>query len=183
MPARPADDQLVAGRYAWRERLGRGGFGVVWRAHDTLLQRDVAVKAIELPPVLDDEEQARVRGKVLREARAAARLNHPGLVTVFDVVEEDGRPLIVMELVKAPTLAQLVARDGPLSDERAAAIGLEVLDALDAAHAEGIIHRDVKPANVMVSESGHVQLTDFGIASIIDDPKVTSSGSVAGSPA
>src|SRR5918997_2336930 len=102
MPAGRADDQLVAGRYAWRERLGRGGFGVVWRAHDTLLQRDVAVKAIELPPVLDDDEQARVRGKVLREARAAARLNHPGLVTVFDVVEEDGRPLIVMELVKAP---------------------------------------------------------------------------------
>jgi eukaryotic-like serine/threonine-protein kinase len=183
MPARPADDQLVAGRYAWRERLGRGGFGVVWRAHDTLLQRDVAVKTIELPSVLDDEEQARVRSKVLREARAAARLNHPGLVTVFDVVEEDGRPLIVMELVKAPTLAQLVARDGPLSDERAAAIGLAVLDALEAAHAEGIIHRDVKPANVMVSDSGHVQLADFGIASIIDDPKVTSSGSVAGSPA
>ena len=184
MPARPADDQLVAGRYAWRERLGQGGFGVVWRAHDTLLQRDVAVKAIELPPVLDDEEQARVRAKVLREARAAARLNHPGLVTVFDVVEEDdGRPLIVMELVKAPTLAQLVDRDGPLSDERAAAIGLAVLDALEAAHTEGIVHRDVKPANVMVSESGHVQLGDFGIASIIDDPKVTSSGSVAGSPA
>ena len=183
MPARPADDQLVAGRYAWRERLGRGGFGVVWRAHDTLLLRDVAVKAIELPAVLDDEEQARVRNKVLREARAAARLNHPGLVTVFDVVEEDGRPLIVMELVKAPNLAQLVERDGPLSDERAAAIALKVLDALEAAHAEGIIHRDVKPANVMVSDNGHVQLADFGIASIIDDPKVTSSGSVAGSPA
>ena len=183
MPARPADDQLVAGRYAFRERLGKGGFGVVWRAHDTLLLRDVAVKAIELPPVLDEEEQVRVRGKVLREARAAARLNHPGLVTVFDVVEEDGRPLIVMELVKAPNLSQLVARDGPLADERAAAIGLAVLDALDAAHAQGIVHRDVKPGNVMVSDSGHVQLADFGIASIIDDPKVTSSGSVAGSPA
>ncbi|HWC12959.1 MAG TPA: serine/threonine-protein kinase, partial [Acidimicrobiales bacterium] len=183
MPARPADDQLVAGRYAWRERLGRGGFGVVWRAHDTLLLRDVAVKAIELPPVLDDEEKARVRRKVLREARAAARLNHPGLVTVFDVIEEDGRPLIVMELVKAPTLAQVVEREGPLPDERAAGIALDVLDALTAAHAEGIIHRDVKPANVMVSESGHVQLADFGIASVIDDPKVTSSGSVAGSPA
>jgi serine/threonine protein kinase len=183
MPAHPVPDQLVGGRYVWREGLGRGGFGVVWRAHDTLLQRDVAVKVIEFPTVLDYAERAAIRKKVLREARAAARLSHPGLVTVFDVVEEDGRPLIVMELVKAPTLAELVAREGPLSEERAAAVGLEVLDALSAAHARGIIHRDIKPANVMVSESGHVQVTDFGIASIIDDPKVTSSGSLAGSPA
>jgi serine/threonine protein kinase len=182
MPVNPASDQLVAGRYAWKEQLGRGGFGVVWRAHDTLLQRDVAVKAIEFPPILDDAERAAIRKKVLREARAAARLNHPGLVTVFDVIEEDGRPLIVMELVAAPTLAELVARDGPMPDDRVAALGMGILEALEVAHAQGIIHRDVKPANVMVSASDRVQLTDFGIASVLDDPKVTASGTLAGSP-
>ncbi|MGI9033728.1 MAG: serine/threonine-protein kinase [Acidimicrobiales bacterium] len=182
MAAHPARDQLVSGRYQWREELGRGGFGVVWRAHDTLLQRDVAVKVIEFPPILADSEKAAIRKRVLREARAAARLNHPGLVTVFDVVEEDGRPLIVMELVKAPTLAALVASRGPLTDERVAAIGLKVLDALEVAHGQGIIHRDVKPANVMVGDSGHVQLGDFGIAAVLDDPRVTTSGALAGSP-
>lgn len=182
MAVHSTDDRLVAGRYVRRERLGHGGFGVVWRAHDTLLQRDVAVKEIEFPPILEPQEQATLREKVLKEARAAARLTHPGLVTVFDVVEEDGRPLIVMELVEAPTVAQLVERGGPLPDDRVATIGAGVLEALTAAHEHGIIHRDVKPANVMVHESGRVQLADFGIASIIDDPKVTSSGQLAGSP-
>jgi serine/threonine protein kinase len=176
------DEQLIDGRYARVEAIGRGGFGVVWRAHDTLLERDVAIKEIEFPPVLDEHEQARIREKVLREARAAARLSHPSLVTVYDVVEDDGRPFIVMELVAAPTLADRVGREGPLPDREVAAIGAQVLDALAAAHEQGIIHRDVKPANVMVSPSGRVQLGDFGIASIIDDPKVTSSGQLAGSP-
>jgi len=117
----------------------------VWRAHDTLLQRDVAVKAIEIPAILDDGERAVLRAGVLREARAAARLNHPGPVTVFDVIEEDGRPLIVMELVRAPTLADLVDRHGPLAEQRAAAVALDVLNALGAAHGQAIIHRDVKP--------------------------------------
>ncbi|MDQ6797547.1 MAG: serine/threonine protein kinase [Actinomycetota bacterium] len=182
MVTRPVPEQRLGDRYVLREQVGRGGFGIVWRAHDNLLQRDVAVKAIEFPPILDDAEQAVIRTKVLREARAAARLNHPGLVTVFDVIEEDGRPLIVMELVRAPTLADLVARHGPLAESRAAAIALDVLNALGAAHTQGIIHRDVKPANVMVSESGHVQLGDFGIAAVIDDPKLTNSGNLAGSP-
>jgi serine/threonine protein kinase len=180
--AAPVPDQLLGGRYARREQVGRGGFGVVWRAHDTLLRRDVAVKAIEFPAILDDAERDVIRAKVLRDAQAAARLNHPGLVTVFDVIEEEGRPLIVMELVKAPTLADLVKREGPLAEQRVASIGVDVLDALGAAHREGIIHRDVKPANVMVSDSGHVQLGDFGIAAVIDDPKLTSSGNLAGSP-
>jgi len=175
-------EQRIGGRYVVREQVGRGGFGVVWRAHDSLLRRDVAVKAIEFPPILDDAEQAAIRTKVLREAQAAARLNHPGLVTVFDVIEEGGRPLIVMELVRAPTLADLVARKGPLAVQQVASIGRDVLDALGAAHGQGIIHRDVKPANVMVSESGHVQLGDFGIAAVIDDPKLTNSGTLAGSP-
>jgi serine/threonine protein kinase len=175
-------DRLVAGRYLRRQPLGRGGFGVVWRAHDTLLRRDVAIKELEFPPILDEAEVAALREKVLREARAAARLTHPGAVTVFDVVQEDDRPFIVMELVDAPTLADVVASDGSLPDERAAAIGLDLLDTLAAAHAEGIVHRDVKPANVMINVNGRVQLADFGIASIVDDPKVTSSGAVAGSP-
>ncbi len=182
MVTRPVPEQRVGGRYVLREQVGRGGFGVVWRAHDSLLRRDVAVKAIEFPPILDDAEQAAIRTKVLREAQAAARLNHPGLITVFDVIEEDGRPLIVMELVRAPTLADLVARTGPLAEQQVASIGRDVLDALGAAHGQGIIHRDVKPANVMVSESGHVQLGDFGIAAVIDDPKLTNSGTLAGSP-
>ena len=176
------DQQLIDGRYARVEQIGRGGFGIVWRAHDTLLERDVAIKEVHFPAVLRDQEQAELREKVLREARAAARLSHPALVTVFDVVEENGRPFIIMELVDAPTLAQRVATDGPLSDREAAAVGEQVLDALATAHAQGIVHRDVKPANVMVSPSGRAQLGDFGIASIIDDPKVTSSGQLAGSP-
>ncbi len=176
------DDLLVDGRYARRAPLGRGGFGIVWRAHDTLLERDVAMKEVRFPPVLTDEEQAALREKVLREARAAARLSHPAVVTVYDVVEEDGRPFIVMELVDAPNLAEIVHRDGPLTEEKAAEIGLEVLGALTGAHTQGIIHRDVKPANVMVSDTGRVQLADFGIASILEDPKVSSSGQLAGSP-
>ncbi|HVL27785.1 MAG TPA: serine/threonine-protein kinase, partial [Acidimicrobiales bacterium] len=176
------DDRLVDGRYALKEPLGRGGFGVVWRASDTLLRRDVAIKELDFPSVLDEHERAALRDKVLREARAAARLSHPALVTVFDVVDDGERPLIVMELVDAPTLAERVASDGPLDEREAARIGQEVLEALAAAHAQGIVHRDVKPANVMVSDSGRVQLGDFGIASALDDPKVTSSGKLAGSP-
>ena len=181
MAVNRTDARVVAARYELTERLGRGGFGVVWRAHDRLLQRDVAVKEIQFPLVLDEGERDALRAKVLREARAAARLTHSGLVTVFDVVEEDGRPFIVMELVNAPTLAELVERAGPLSEEQAAAIGGEILEALTVAHAQGVIHRDVKPANVMVHNTGAVQLTDFGIA-IMDDPTVTTSGQLAGSP-
>ena len=182
VPVERVDQRLIDGRYGRVEELGRGGFGVVWRAHDTLLERDVAIKEVRFPEVLDEEEQAGVREKVLREARAAARLSHPALITVYDVVEEDGRPFIVMELVDAPTLAQRVASEGPLPEQEAARIGEQVLDALATAHAHGIVHRDVKPANVMVSPTGRVQLGDFGIASILDDPKVTSSGQLAGSP-
>jgi hypothetical protein len=175
--------QLVADRYELLASVGRGGFGVVWRALDTLLQREVAVKEIRLPAILADREQADIREKVLREARAAARLNHPGAVTVFDVIDDDGRPVIVMELVEAPNLSQLVADRGPLPPKEVARIGLEVLDTLAAAHEHGIVHRDVKPANVMVADSGRVRLGDFGVAAILDDPTVTTSGAITGSPA
>jgi hypothetical protein len=177
-----ATGHVVAERYELKEQLGRGGMGIVWRAFDTLLQRPVAVKTLQIPPLVDDAEREGLRQRVLREARAAARLNHPGVVTIYDVVEDKGTPVIIMELVDSPTLADLVRRQGPLPPPRAAAVGLEVLDALVAAHAEGIIHRDVKPANVMVPERGRVRLSDFGVAALLDDPVVTTSGAVAGSP-
>jgi len=175
--------QVVGDRYELLEPVGRGGFGVVWKAHDTLLQRHVAVKEINIPGFLGDEDRDKVRDKVLKEARAAARLDHPGAVTVFDVIDDDGRPVIVMELVDAPNLSELVARSGPLQPTEVARIGLEVLEVLVAAHERGIIHRDVKPANVMVSDSGRVRLGDFGVAAILDDPTIATTSSVTGSPA
>jgi serine/threonine protein kinase len=175
--------QVVADRYELLETVGRGGFGVVWRACDTLLQRHVAVKEIHIPGFLNDEDRAGLREKVLKEARAAARLDHPGAVTVFDVIDDDGHPVIVMELVEAPNLSELVREHGPLAPDEAARIGLDVLDVLDAAHSHGIVHRDVKPGNVMVGESGRVRLGDFGVAAILDDPTVTNSGAITGSPA
>jgi hypothetical protein len=175
--------QVVADRYELLESVGRGGFGVVWRACDTLLQRHVAVKEIHIPGFLDEEDRSGLRDKVLHEARAAARLDHPGAVTVFDVIDDEGNPVIVMELVEAPNLSELVAERGPLPPAEVARIGLDVLEVLVAAHERGIVHRDVKPGNVMVSESGRVRLGDFGVAAILDDPTVTSSGAVTGSPA
>ncbi|MEA2716060.1 MAG: eukaryotic-like serine/threonine-protein kinase [Actinomycetota bacterium] len=178
-----AVDQLLGGRYALVEVLGHGASGVVWRARDQLLERDVAVKEIRSPLVVGVAEEATFREAILREARAAARLNHSGAVTVYDVVEEDGRPLIVMELVDAPTLADLVESGGPLPPEEAAAIGAQLVDALDAGHAAGIVHRDVKPRNVMVGASGRVRLADFGVAAVLDDARMTSGNAVVGSPA
>ena len=183
MPQNRLAHQVVADRYELIESVGRGGFGVVWRARDTLLERHVAVKEIPIPGFLDDEDRAELREKVLKEARAAARLDHPNAVTVFDVIDDDGNPVIVMELVEAPNLSEIVGRDGPLAPEEAARIGLEVLEVLRAAHARGIVHRDVKPANVMVGDSGRVRLGDFGVAAILDDPTVSTSGAVTGSPA
>ena len=181
MPVDRATGRVVADRYELKERLGQGGMGVVWRAWDTLLRRHVAVKMLQIPLVPDDADRARLRARVLREARAAARLSHPGVVTVFDVVDDD-EPAIIMELVDSPTLAELVRSNGPMAPADSAAVGLELLDALAAAHAEGIVHRDVKPANVMVSERGRVRLSDFGLAALVDDPTVTASMTFAGSP-
>ena len=183
MPQNRLAHQIVADRYELLESVGRGGFGVVWRACDTLLQRHVAVKEIHIPGFLNEEDRAGMREKVLKEARAAARLDHPGAVTVFDVIDDDGSPVIVMELVEAPNLSELVQEQGPLAPAEAAHIGLAVLDVLDAAHSHGIVHRDVKPGNVMVAESGRVRLGDFGVAAILDDPTVSTSGAVTGSPA
>ena len=170
--------RLVAGRYAISAELGRGGMGVVWRAEDTLLGRPVALKELATPPGASPAHLERV----MREARTAGRLNDPGVVTVYDVVSEHGATFIVMELVIAPTLADVVGREGPLANDRVAALGLQLLGALESAHAAGVVHRDVKPSNIMVLPGDRVKLADFGIARAMDDPSLTQTGGVMGSP-
>ena len=176
-------DRIIADRYALSAPLGRGGMGVVWRARDAVLGREVAVKEVVFPPTMADEERRPAQARVMREARAAARLNHPGAVTLYDVVQDHGGTFIVMELISAPTLADLVRSDGPLPVGRVAEIGAQVASALEAAHQAGIVHRDVKPGNVMVPGNGTAKLADFGIASLQGDPQLTSTGLVIGSPA
>ena len=169
----------LAGRYWLGEPLGRGR-STVFRAIDIRLDRRVAVKQVEL--LAGQEDVERVRRRALREAKAAARLNNPRVVTVFDVVEEAGSIWLVMELVDAPSLAQVVVDGGPIPHWRAARIGLDVLTALEAAHAVGVVHRDVKPANVMVQAGDRAKLTDFGVATIRDDSRLTATGLIVGSP-
>jgi eukaryotic-like serine/threonine-protein kinase len=173
--------EVVAGRYHLEEVIGRGGWGRVWRARDGLLGRDVAVKEVTVPEDLGTDRRT-VEERVLREARAAARIPHPGAVTVFDVVRHQDRTFIVMELLRGRSLSAVVAEDGPLDPERAATIAADVLDTLRAAHAQGIVHRDIKPGNVMISDDGRVRLTDFGIATARDQSSLTLTGQVLGSP-
>ncbi|GGS70181.1 protein kinase [Nonomuraea spiralis] len=174
--------RLIGRRYRLMSPVGRGGMGMVWHAHDVLLDRDVAVKELILPYGLDQAGTQMAHRRMLREARSAARLTHPGIVTVHDVVEEDGRPWIVMELVRAWSLEQAVRQSGPLPVIQAAEIGIRVLDALRHAHAAGILHRDIKPGNVLLT-SDRVVLTDFGIAAIEGDVTITQTGLLMGSPA
>jgi len=180
---RPAPARVLVNRYALKTPLGRGGMGVVWRAHDVVLGREVAVKEVVFPASLPDAERQAVQARVTREARAAARLTHPGAVTLFDVVTARGGVLLVMELVEAPTLAELVRVEGPLGPERVAEIGAQLASALEAAHRAGVVHRDVKPTNVLVPQSGSAKLADFGVASLTGDPRLTTTGVVIGSPA
>ena len=156
--------------------------GVVWRAHDVVLGREVAVKEVAFPASMPDAERHSAQARVTREARAAARLNHPGVVTLYDVVTHQGGVFIVMELVEAPTLADLVRVEGPLPPERVAEIGSQLASALEAAHRSGIVHREVKPDNVLVPQAG-AKLADFGVASLAGDPRLTTTGVVIGSPA
>ena len=157
--------------------------GTVWQGHDELLGREVAIKEVRFPPELGRQEIADLRERTLREARATARLSHPNVITTYDVVEEDGRPWIVMELLKTHSLSEVLRDDGPLPPHRVAEIGLGVLAALETAHAQGVVHRDVKPSNVLVTADGRPVLTDFGIATMAGDPALTSTGVVLGSPA
>jgi len=181
--AAPMGVRLLAGRYRLLQPLGQGGMGVVWRSRDELLGRDVAVKEVLIPPELSHGERETLRERTLREARSAARLSHPNVVTIFDVVEEAGRPWIVMEFVASRSLAEVLREDGPLPPRQVAEVGRQVLAALRVAHAAGVLHRDVKPSNVLLGRDGRVVLTDFGIATLEGDPSLTTSGMLLGSPA
>jgi eukaryotic-like serine/threonine-protein kinase len=182
MPA-TTNNRLLGGRYRVGEPLGRGGMGVVWAGRDEALGRDVAIKEVVLPVDLAVDDRETLRRRTLREARAAARISSPAAVTVYDVVEEDGRPWIVMERLAARNLADVLRDDGPLPAHRVAEVGLDLLDALEAAASVGVLHRDVKPGNVLLRSDGRAILTDFGIATVEGDATVTTSGLLLGSPA
>lgn len=174
--------RVVAGRYRLLGPLGRGGMGIVWRARDEVLGREVAVKEVRAPAGLDAAEVARMYRRLEREAWAAARISHRGVVTVYDVASEDGRPWIVMELVRGLSLAEVLEGEGPMTPQRAAHLGEQVLAALRSAHEAGVLHRDVKPANVLIANDGRVVLSDFGIASLEGSSAITMTGEVVGSP-
>ncbi|MFB6564559.1 serine/threonine-protein kinase [Streptomyces sp. NPDC056400] len=176
------EGRLLAGRYRLGAVLGKGGMGTVWRAQDETLGRTVAVKELRFSTGVDEDEKRRLITRTLREAKAIARIRSGGAVTVYDVVDEDGRPWIVMELIEGPSLAEFIRENGPLTPHRAAEVGLAVLDVLRAAHGQGILHRDVKPSNVLIAGNGRVVLTDFGIAQVEGDPSVTSTGMLVGAP-
>ncbi|MCI3932524.1 serine/threonine-protein kinase [Streptomyces sp. AN091965] len=177
----PGTGRLVGGRYRLLSKLGHGGMGTVWRAKDETVDREVAVKEPRLPDHLPDRERANAFERMRREARAAARLDHPAVVNVHDVVVEDDQPWIVMEFVRGRSLGAAL-REGTLGAREAARVGLEVLGALEAAHAAGILHRDVKPDNVLLGDHDRVVLTDFGIAQIEGETNLTDTGGFVGSP-
>ncbi|MCD0484074.1 serine/threonine protein kinase [Streptacidiphilus sp. ASG 303] len=175
-------ERLVAGRYRLLAVLGAGGMGTVWRARDEVLHREVAVKEVRTPAGLAADRVAQMYARLEREAWAAARISARGVVTVHDVATHDGRPWIVMEFVRGRSLADVLAARGALPPREAAHVGAEVLAALGAAHDAGVLHRDVKPANVLLADDGRVVLTDFGIASVEGDPGLTMAGELVGSP-
>ncbi|OKK03400.1 serine/threonine protein phosphatase [Streptomyces sp. CB03234] len=180
------ENELIAGRYRVTRQLGRGGMGVVWRAVDEVLGREVALKELRTYTDSSGHELADLRLRMQREARAAARVRHPGVISVHDVTDHQGRPVIVMEFIDGPSLDDVLGERGVMDPREAAAIGAKVLEALDAAHAVGVLHRDVKPGNVLLDRGGRVVLTDFGIAAM-DDPgdgsttHLTRSGEIVGS--
>ncbi|MGW7292471.1 protein kinase domain-containing protein [Streptomyces xiamenensis] len=179
----PPPGRLLSGRYRLISIVGRGGMGTVWEATDEILGRQVAVKELRLTNGIDDGERKRLITRTLREAKAIATIRSRGVVTIYDVVDEGSRPWIVMELIEGRSLADLIREDGPMSPTRAAEIGLAILDVLRAAHDKGILHRDVKPSNVLIAdEDGRIVLTDFGIAKVEGDPSITSTGMLVGAP-
>ncbi|WP_026120753.1 serine/threonine-protein kinase [Nocardiopsis potens] len=173
---------VLSGRYRLTELIGAGGMGRVWRGEDELLDRQVAIKELIISPQLPQQEIDVLRTRMLREARSAARLGHPSIITVFDVVESDDRPWIVMELVRGRSLGDIIKEDGALTPARAAKIGLQMATALSIAHDRGIVHRDIKPGNVLVGSGDRAVLTDFGIARLDGTSGLTSTGLLIGSP-
>jgi serine/threonine protein kinase len=178
----PGEDRLVAGRYRLLGPLGQGGMGTVWRARDEVLRREVAVKEVRAPSGLPTSDVQRLYARLEREAWAAARVSHRNVVTVYDVATEDSRPWIVMELIRGLALSDVLDAEGPMSPQRAAHIGAEVLAALRSAHGSGVLHRDVKPGNVLLANDGRVVLTDFGIAMVEGTSALTMTGELIGSP-
>ncbi|SHN12792.1 serine/threonine-protein kinase [Cryptosporangium aurantiacum] len=174
--------RLIGGRYRLIAEIGRGGMGVVWRALDERLGREVALKALAIPPLSTDAERAAMVSRAMQEARMAGALDHPNIVAVYDVVEEAGQPCLVMRLVRGHSLDRVVAAAGPLPPDIAARLGLTVLDALAAAHRAGVVHRDVKPANVLIQPDGTVLLSDFSIASALGGGTRTAAGVLLGTP-
>jgi serine/threonine protein kinase len=179
----PPAGQLVAGRYQVRALLGRGGMSRVWLAEDEVLDRPVALKQFNLSDQASDQTRKAARIRALNEARAAARVDHVGAVKIHDVVNEGGRPWMVMEVLSGGTLAEALDAGGPLPLDQVARLGLGLLDVLHATHRAGIVHCDVKPANVHLCDDGRVVLTDFGIARTVDDGSAVQGSVLAGSPA
>ncbi|WP_346766402.1 serine/threonine-protein kinase, partial [Streptomyces sp. CB01881] len=172
---------MIGGRYRLGERIGRGGMGTVWAAQDLKLGRRVAVKELSAHGV-PEEDLPLLHARMLQEARAAARIRHPGVITVHDVLEQDGRPWIVMELIDGRSLGEVLSEEGTLLPRDAARVGEQVAAALEQAHRQGVLHRDVKPANVLLERGGRVVLTDFGIATLTGSPNLTRTGDIVGSP-
>lgn len=181
-PAKSGPGTVVGGRYVLHAALGNGGMGTVWHANDTQLGREVAVKEVVPPPGVTGEERDSMYERMLREARAAASIVHPSVVQVYDVVTDGGRPWVVMELLDARSLADIILSDGTLAPRAVAKIGIALLGALEMAHAAGILHRDVKPGNVLVCADGRCVLTDFGVARLPTEQGLTTPGMVLGSP-
>lgn len=180
----PEDGQRrIGGRYLLSGKLGSGAMGTVWAAYDEVLRRRVAVKELKVPLGVPDQEALDMRERILREARAVGGLSHPNVITVFDVVDVGGEPVVVLELVPSRNLAEMISEHGALTVAQAAVVGYATAGGLRAAHRAGITHRDVKPGNVLIADDGRVKLTDFGIARNIADAPMTSAGLVLGSPA
>ncbi|MFI0351417.1 serine/threonine-protein kinase [Actinomadura sp. 9N407] len=172
-------DRVLNGRYRLVQKLGQGAMGIVWRARDETLGRDVAVKELLLTQRLSPEQRDQAAQRAMREARAAALLRHKSIVTVHDVVLDEGRPCIVMDLLPGRSLE----KEPPMPPDRVARIGLDILGALRVAHAQGVLHRDVKPANIFLRDDGRAVLTDFGLASLEGETPLTQEGHLVGSPA
>ena len=175
-------EQRIADRYVLRRELGRGGMGIVWEAYDTALDRVVAIKQVLLPGHFTDAERDDAHARVRREARSAARVNHPTVITIHDVFEHEHNPWVVMELVEGGSLQEMLSAEGALSPDRVAEIAVSLLEAVRAADAAGVLHRDIKPGNIMMSSDGRVILTDFGIATVEGGPSITRTGALIGSP-
>ncbi|GAA4860678.1 serine/threonine-protein kinase [Saccharopolyspora cebuensis] len=177
------EGRLVAGRYRVQRRIGSGAMGVVWECVDERLHRTVAVKQLLLQPGLDPGEAEEARQRAMREGRIAARLQHPNAISVYDVAEDEGQPVLVMEYLPSTSLGAMMSEHGPLPPREVARIGAQVASALGAAHSAGVVHRDIKPGNILLGDNGMVKITDFGISRAQGDVQVTKTGMLAGTPA